>query len=187
MWVWVEIKDFNELWDSKFLSKSLVPLSLLNHFLFYFSLFHSRNISSFLCCSLFLLLRILPPPPTLVFVSILGSLSLLFLILLRYHLPSELSPNHAVLHFNSASAPRTPYHHSLSSLSCVRLLATPWTAAYQAPPPMGFSRQEYWSGVPLPSPTNLDSILKSKDITLLTKVHTAKAMVFPVVMYKNKS
>ena len=35
------------------------------------------------------------------------------------------------------------------SLSRVRLLATPWTAAYQAPPPMGFSRQEYWSGVPL--------------------------------------
>ena len=34
----------------------------------------------------------------------------------------------------------------------VRLLATPWTAAYQAPPSMGFSRQEYWSGVPLPSP-----------------------------------
>ena len=32
-----------------------------------------------------------------------------------------------------------------------RALATPWTAAYQAPPPMGFSRQEYWSGVPLPS------------------------------------
>ena len=31
-------------------------------------------------------------------------------------------------------------------------LATPWTAAYQAPPPMGFFRQEYWSGVPLPSP-----------------------------------
>ena len=33
------------------------------------------------------------------------------------------------------------------------LLATPWTAAYQAPPSMGFSRQEYWSGVPLPSPS----------------------------------
>ena len=32
-------------------------------------------------------------------------------------------------------------------------LATTWTAAYQAPPSMGFSRQEYWSGVPLPSPT----------------------------------
>ena len=38
------------------------------------------------------------------------------------------------------------------SLSRVRLLAIPWTAAYQAPPFMGFSRQEYWSGVPLPSP-----------------------------------
>ena len=37
-------------------------------------------------------------------------------------------------------------------LSRVRLLVTPWTAAYQAPPSMGFSRQEYWSGVPLPSP-----------------------------------
>ena len=37
-------------------------------------------------------------------------------------------------------------------LSHVRLLATPWTAAYQAPPSMGFSRHEYWSGVPLPSP-----------------------------------
>ena len=36
-------------------------------------------------------------------------------------------------------------------LSRVRLWATPWTAAYQAPPSMGFSRQEYWSGVPLPS------------------------------------
>ena len=36
------------------------------------------------------------------------------------------------------------------SLSRVQLLATPWTAAYQAPLPMGFSRQEYWSGVPLP-------------------------------------
>ena len=40
----------------------------------------------------------------------------------------------------------------VKSLSRVRLLATPWTAAYQAPLPMGFSRQEYWSGVPLPSP-----------------------------------
>ena len=36
-------------------------------------------------------------------------------------------------------------------LSRVRLAVTPWTAAYQAPPSMGFSRQEYWSGVPLPS------------------------------------
>ena len=40
----------------------------------------------------------------------------------------------------------------VKSLSNVQLLVTPWTAAYQAPPSMGFSRQEYWSGVPLPSP-----------------------------------
>ena len=40
----------------------------------------------------------------------------------------------------------------VKALSRVWLLATPWTAAYQAPPSMGFSRQEYWSGVPLPTP-----------------------------------
>ena len=114
----------------------------------------------------------------------------------------------------------------VKSFSRVRLLATPWTVAHQAPPSMGFSRQEYWSGVPLFSPrsitswqingetmetvtvfiflgskitadgeikrhsllgrkaiTNLDSILESRDITLLTKVHLVKPMVFPVVMY----
>ena len=43
----------------------------------------------------------------------------------------------------------------VKSLSRVRLLVTPWAAAYQAPLPMGFSRQEYWSGVPLPSPTSI--------------------------------
>jgi len=41
----------------------------------------------------------------------------------------------------------------VKSLSRVWLLVTPWTAAYQAPPSMGFSRQEYWSGVPMPSPS----------------------------------
>ena len=41
----------------------------------------------------------------------------------------------------------------VKSLSRVRLLATPWTGAHQAPPTTGFSRQEYWSGLPLPSPT----------------------------------
>ena len=40
----------------------------------------------------------------------------------------------------------------VKSLSCVLLFATPWTAAYQAPLSMGFSKQEYWSGLPLPSP-----------------------------------
>ena len=140
--------------------------------------------------------------------------------------------------------------------SRVQLFATPWTVAYQVPPSMGFSRQEYWSGLPflspgdLPNPgiepgspallniqktkimasgpitsrqtdgetmetvsdfifwgskitadgdcrheikrclllgrkvmTNIDSILKSKDITLPTKVCLVKAMVLPVVMY----
>ena len=43
----------------------------------------------------------------------------------------------------------------VKSLSSVRLFKTPWTAAYQAPPPMGFSRQECGSGLPLPSPQNL--------------------------------
>ena len=40
----------------------------------------------------------------------------------------------------------------LSRFSCVQLCATPETATHQAPPSMGFFRQEYWSGVPLPSP-----------------------------------
>ena len=54
----------------------------------------------------------------------------------------------------------------MKSFSRPRLLATPRTAAYQAPPSMGFSRQEYWSGVPLPSPPCLCTslkLLKSKD------------------------
>ena len=42
----------------------------------------------------------------------------------------------------------------VTSLSCTRLLATAWTTAHQAPPSMGYARQEYWSGVPLPSPLN---------------------------------
>ena len=43
----------------------------------------------------------------------------------------------------------------MKSLSRVRLFATPWTVAHQAPSPMEFSRQEYWSGLPYPSPGNL--------------------------------
>ena len=40
----------------------------------------------------------------------------------------------------------------MNSLSCVRIFATPWAVAHQAPPSMEFSRQEYWSGLSLPSP-----------------------------------
>ena len=61
------------------------------------------------------------------------------------------------------------------SLSRVQIFKTQRTAAYQSPPSMGFSRQEYWSGVPSPSPP------------LLTKVCIVKAMVFPVVTYRCKS
>ena len=50
----------------------------------------------------------------------------------------------------------------VKSLSRVRLFTTPWTAAYQAPPPMWFSRQEYWSGLPLPSPRRLLETQKYK-------------------------
>ena len=46
-------------------------------------------------------------------------------------------------------------HQKVKSLSQVQLFATPWTAAYQAPPSMGFSMQEYWSGFPFPSPGDL--------------------------------
>ena len=43
----------------------------------------------------------------------------------------------------------------VKSFSCVRLFVTPWTVAYQAPPSVGFSRQEYWSRLPFPSPGDL--------------------------------
>ena len=43
----------------------------------------------------------------------------------------------------------------MKSLSHVQLFATPWTVAHQAPPFMGLSRQEYWSGLPVPSPGDL--------------------------------
>ena len=48
----------------------------------------------------------------------------------------------------------------LSRFSCVRLCATPWRAACQAPPSLGFSRQEHWSGLPLPSLSKLLSLNK---------------------------
>ena len=57
----------------------------------------------------------------------------------------------------------------VKSLSRVGPLVTPWTAAYYAPPSMGLSRQEYWSGVPLPSPSDgstwIKFIFKSQGIT----------------------
>ena len=55
----------------------------------------------------------------------------------------------------------------LSHFNRVRLCATPWTAACQAPPPMGFSRQEYWNGVPSPSPIALLALSISSPFILL--------------------
>ena len=57
----------------------------------------------------------------------------------------------------------------VKSLSRVQLLARPWTAAYQAPPSMGFPRQECWSGLPFPSPGDLpDPGIKPMSPTLQT-------------------
>ena len=54
-------------------------------------------------------------------------------------------------YFLSVCFPKAKQSESVKSLSRVRLFVTPWTVAYQAPPSMGFSRQEYWSGLPFPS------------------------------------
>ena len=56
-------------------------------------------------------------------------------------------------------------------------LVTPWTAAYQAPPSMGFSRQKYWSGVPLPSP-NIYTDITKEDIQVANKVLTFENSCF---------
>ena len=66
----------------------------------------------------------------------------------------------------------------VKSLSCIWLLATPWTAAYQAPLSLGFSRQEYWSGVPLPSPDKeLDDGIKFAFST------TASVPFYPEILF----
>ena len=64
----------------------------------------------------------------------------------------------------------------VKSLSRVRLLATPWTAAYQAPPSMGFARQEYWSGVPLPSPSNHLYTALWEPTSMTEKIHSSLAL-----------
>ena len=62
----------------------------------------------------------------------------------------------------------------VKSLSRVLLLATPWTAAYQAPLSMGFSRQEYWGGVPLLSLTNYNDVAASRGVPAATRSWTSK-------------
>ena len=75
-------------------------------------------------------------------------------------------------------------------LSRVWLLTTPWAAAYQAPPSMGFSRQEYWSGVPLPSPKSKDrhyKILEENINSIWFDIYYNKFLVHPYLrIMKNK-
>ena len=66
-------------------------------------------------------------------------------------------------------------------LSHVRLFATPWTAAHQAPPSMGFSRQEYWSGVLLPSPPFWTICMKIMGDTILTIIYWVKKKYEPYI------
>ena len=63
-------------------------------------------------------------------------------------------------------------------LSHIQLLATPWTIAYQAPPSMGFSRQEYWSGVPLPSPRKYPSFILLQVVDQFSQHHLLKRLSF---------
>ena len=72
------------------------------------------------------------------------------------------------------------------SLSRVQLLATLWTAAYQAPPSMGFSRQEYWSGVPLPSPKTTLRKNNTMNIVLTELKLYRKAPVMKTVVPEQK-
>ena len=90
-------------------------------------------------------------PPGLIFIVV-------FAISSHLHAHYSLSSKYVfALHIVSirftsgAKTPRVRLLLLLSRFSRVQLLATPWTAAHQAPPSMEFSRQEYWSGMPLPS------------------------------------
>jgi len=56
---------------------------------------------------------------------------------------------------------------------------TPWTAAYQTPPSMGFSRQEYWSGVPLPSPVKMAVLPKLTYRLNINFIRILAAFFFP--------
>ena len=63
----------------------------------------------------------------------------------------------------------------MKSPSHVRLFVTPWAVAHQAPPPMGFFRQEYWSGLPFPSPADLpDPGIKPRSPALQTDALTSE-------------
>ena len=73
------------------------------------------------------------------------------------------------------------------SLSCVQFFETPWTVAYQAPPSMGFSRQEYWHGLPFPSPGDLpDSGIEPSAPTFRANALPSEPLGKPLAMFQYK-
>ena len=75
----------------------------------------------------------------------------------------------------------------VKSLSRVRLFATPWTVAYQAPLSMGFSRQEYWSGLPFSSPGDLPNPgIKPRSPALEADTLTSEPHLLKKILYKKK-
>ena len=91
------------------------------------------------------------------------------------------APNHCRWWLQSWQKTLTPWKESydqpkqVRSLSCARLFATPWTIAHQAPLPMEFSRQEYWSGLPFPSPGELpDAGIKPRSPALQVDALTSE-------------
>ena len=74
------------------------------------------------------------------------------------------------------------YHACIQSLSHVQLFATPWTVAHQNPMSMGFSRQEFWSGLPFPSPGGLpDSGIKPMPPALAGRFFTTEPPLKPQI------
>ena len=77
----------------------------------------------------------------------------------------------------------------MKSLSRVWLLVTPWTAAHQAPPSMGFSRQEYWSGLPLLSPVlaaRLSCSIEGRGVWR-PLLHICSCLFYQILLEKEKS
>ena len=74
-------------------------------------------------------------------------------VLFHSSLGGHLGSFHVLLSVENSTAMNI--EGEVKSLSCVRLFATPWSIAHQAPLSMGFSRQEYWSELPFPSPGDL--------------------------------
>ena len=69
--------------------------------------------------------------------------------------PAPLPTTSSIVPIGIPQRSALPSSYSACTLSCVWLIATPWTIAHQAPLPMGFPRQEYWSGLPFPPPGDL--------------------------------